>query len=231
MEYELARENPRVQEAVALLTPERRREIEALNEEDWEKWKPEWIEGERFWQFWGIFRACWYCGQFPKPWMKSTVLQHAIAVERFGKPPSPLRILTKNDLVGIELLERIGSALYEADTGSIRRYTIQIDWSHDDPLLKRAFRDLLNLRPKGTRPHKRHTGKRAANPMHKLKQLAAWRLATKAGLSFKEAGQLVDQRRRDCPRDDSFDLLPCYRSPGAWKDAVDAGQKLVRRGY
>jgi hypothetical protein len=125
--------------------------------------------------------------------------------------------------------ERLWHACSSAEY-PIRRYIIEIDWSHDEPILKLALFELLKLRPEGTRPRKRHTGKRAALPLHKFKQLAAWRLATKAGLNYKEAIQLVDQRRRDCPRDDPFDLLPRYRSAGAWKDAVDAGQKLVRRG-
>ena len=238
LRYELAREHPQVQEAMALLTPERRKEIEALAKEDWEKWKPQWVEKESFWSFWPILRACWFCGQFPAPWTTLADTDRAQVVEKCGAPWSPLRILTREELRRIEGMEEMMMKAMEQggykppsaeSTTPIRRYIIEIDWSKDDPLLKPLLLAMLKLRPKGTRPHKRHTGKRAANPMHKFKQLAAWRLATKGWLNFKEASQLIDQRKKDFPKDDPSDLLPCYRSPGAWKDAVDAGQKLVRR--
>jgi hypothetical protein len=114
-------------------------------------------------------------------------------------------------------------------TSPTQRYIIEIDWSFDDPLLKPALLELLNRRPEGTRPRKRHTGKRASSPMHRFKQLAAWRLGAKARLKYKEASQLIERRMSQRPKDDPLDLLPSYKSAGAWKDAVDAGQRLVRR--
>jgi hypothetical protein len=118
-----------------------------------------------------------------------------------------------------------------AEDGSrFRRYIVEIDWSHDDALLKPLLLGLLKLRPEGTQPRKRHTGKRATNPLHKFKQLAAWRLAIKAGLNYKESRQIVDTRRKEHIKEDPFDLLPSYKSAGAWKDAVDAGKQLVKQG-
>jgi hypothetical protein len=49
-------------------------------------------------------------------------------------------------------------------------------------------------------------------------------------LKFKEASQLIDRRKKDRPANDPFDLLPSYKSAGAWKDAVDAGRRIVHPG-
>jgi len=107
LRYELAREETQVQEAVALLTPERRQEIEALAEKDWEKWKPAWVNRERFELFWPILHACWCCVQFPAPWTTLADTDRASAVERFGPPRSPLRILTREELRRIEGMEEM----------------------------------------------------------------------------------------------------------------------------
>jgi hypothetical protein len=236
--YELARESPYINEGMALLSSERRREIEMLTEEDWETWRPDWIDEKRFWQFEPIFDALWRCVEFPKPWMTlpDTVLN--IAVEKYGESPRPVRILTRDEFRRIEDFEQVIAKLYERREerplseerrNPIGRYIIEIDWSKDDPLLKPLLAGLLRLRPEGTRPFKRHTGKRAAEPLHLFKQLAAWRLATKASLNYKEARQLVDARRKEVQENDRFDLLPDYKSAGAWKDAVDAGRRRVKR--
>lgn len=232
--YEVTRERSAVREVMPLLTIERRKEIETLTEGDWKRWKPDWIEKS---QFYSILRACWFCGEFPAPWMALSDTQRATAVEKYGRPAQPLRILTPEELSQIEFMERMLAEVKERlggkqssaeNTFPIRRYVIQIDWSYDDPVLKPALSELLKLRPKGTRPLKRHTGKRSAPPLHKIKQLAAWRLATKAHLNYKEAQQLVDARKKKCPRPGCvLDLLPTYTSAGAWHDAVEAGRKLV----
>jgi hypothetical protein len=237
--HELLRESPDINEGMALLSGERRREIEMLTEEDWEKWTPAWIERERFWQFYPIFRACWCCGEFPEAWMAlSGTMQHSTA-EKYGEPATPVRILTREEFRRIEDFEQVAAKLDEGREkvpsnekrqNPIRNYILQIDWSKDDPLLKPPLARLLKLRPEGTLPRKRHTGKRAAQPLHQFKQLAAWRLATKAGLNYKGAWQLVHLRRKEFPKNDRFDLLPDYKSAGAWKDAVDAGHKFVQRG-
>jgi hypothetical protein len=135
--------------------------------------------------------------------------------------------------------ERLEKSFYEAgkkqppdeNERTTRRYIVEIDWARgDDPQLKPLLLGLLKLRPQGVRPRKHHTGKRATPPAHKFRQLAAWRLTTKAHLNFKDASPLVDQRKKSCPRVDPWDLLPSYASAGAWKDAVDAGAKVARRG-
>jgi hypothetical protein len=249
LKYELAREHPHLQDALALLTPERRGEIECLTEEDWrwtghrrpwyarEGW---WLAGERFWQLYSVIRACWYCGEFPKPWMALSDTHRRTAVERCGEPYSALRILTREELAWIEFREQMTAKVDERtghkpaspDLRPIRRYIVEIDWeSGDDARLKPLLLGLLKLRPEKIGPRKHHTGKRAALPMHKFKQLAAWRLARKAGLNYKDAWRLVDKSKKESPKDDPLDLLPDYKSAGAWKDAVDAGQKLVQQGW
>jgi hypothetical protein len=252
LEYELARENPHLPGALALLTPEWRREIEGLNEGDWD-WnhkshKPPWheregfkVEGERLWEFYAVLRACWYCVEFPKPWMALSAAQHATAVERCGEPYPPLRLLTREQLTRIEECERmLRKAVKHAEDEQVapqqeppvRRYIVEIDWERgDNARLKPLLLGLLKLRPYGIGPRKRHTGKRAAQPIHLFKQLAAWRVGVKAGMNYKEARRLLAERRREFSSDDPMDLLPDYKSAGAWKDAVDAGRKLVQRGW
>jgi hypothetical protein len=238
LSYELGREQPEVSEALALLTAERRRQIEALGPGDWDDWRPEWVEEHRFWKLFDSFWLCWCCQDFPKPWMSLPDTARAGAVERYGEPLAPVRILTREDLTRIEhmaqmVAEALKNRIRPGETeggGTIRRYIVEIDWSRDDPVLKPKLLGLLKLRPEGTRPRKHHTGRAAAVKLHCFRRLAAWRLATKAGLRHKDAQQVIARRQAEFSQPDPFDLLPNYASAGAWKDAVDAGRRLVKRG-
>jgi hypothetical protein len=242
LDYEGAREHSELSRALDLLTPELRKEFASLTREQWDE---RYIEIRRreglqpggknyFPGLVQMLHACWCCSQFPKPWMALSLSQRATAVARHGQPHGPMRILSSEELRRIEESKRMFREMIHSDSQtqpSRCRYIIEIDWAQgDDTVLKPLLLNLLKLRPAGIRPKKRHTGKRAALEMHKLRQLAAWRLAKRAGLNYKEAPQAVEDRRTHCPSDDPYTLLPAYASPGAWKDAVDAGAKLVKRG-
>jgi len=121
------------------------------------------------------------------------------------------------------------------EAGSTKRLIIEVDWAQlDDPDLKRLLISLVNLRPHGIRPSKRFTGKSAAVPFYKLKQLAAWRLSSKARFSYTKAQQVISDRKEGFPKDSTNEselkVYPEYTSAGAWSDAVAAGKKFVIRG-
>jgi hypothetical protein len=244
--YELARESPDLQEALVLLTAERRKEIADLTEADWDwdgtLWAARegcWLPKESFLLLRFILLCCWYCKDFPKPWMGLSEAQWTTAAKRCGEGQRcgerllPLRILTRKQLDRIEQIEKKLSELQiPLPMGEQSRYIVEIDWEHgDDAQLKPLLLRLLDFRPRGIRASKRYTGKRAALGAHRFRQLAAWRLATKAHLNFKDASRLVHQRKKERPCDDPLTLLPSYASAGAWKDAVDAGAGLVRGGW
>lgn len=233
-QYELARESRYLNDALALLTPTRRKEILALSRDDWgEELQLDGVECKQFYRCYDVFFAYWCCPRFPTAWMALRERERGVAVGKYGNPPPPLCVLTRQELTSIENSEQWLMAMnVQVDDASnpYRRYTIRVDWSHDDPILKPLLLELLNLRPEGVKPRKHHTGKRASSPTYKFKQLAGWRLAIKGGLNYKAARQLLDRRQKDFPKNDPSDLLPIYASAGAWKDAVDAGQKYVRRG-
>jgi hypothetical protein len=243
LEYELARERPNLTTFLALLTPEHRKEIEALRASDWE-WngrRPSWMDQEPFFRVGHFLRLLWCCAEFPKPWMALSTSARNRAVERNGPPRQPLRILTKEEVQSREFFEKSVASLLQSGTISlssppaqlrIGRYVIEIDWERaDDAVLKPLLLKLLQLRPPGIGPTKRYTGKRAARGFYKFKQLAAWRLSSRGGFRYKDAWDLIKQRRKEVPKESRFELLPAYNSPGSWKDAVDAGARLVKRGF
>ena len=235
LSHELDRENAHVPEAMALLTLERLAEMENLTAEALDAWCRCWVDQKRFGDLSPVFDAVWRCREFPRPWMCLSHAQRMMAKERCLEP-TVLGVLSRDELRKIEDMCQLWSQITgkpfidDPPNWPVRRYIVQIDWAHDDSLLKPLLLGLLKLRPENIHPHKRHTGKRAGVPWHKLKQLAAWRLAKKAGLSHKQARSLVERRRRDAPHDDPRDVLPSYTSAGAWKGAVDAGARLVKRG-
>ncbi len=240
LDYEQMREHRHIPEASALVTPERLKEIEDVTFDQVHRdaeWKLGWIGREHYEKLEFAFYACRHWQGFPKPWMALCDSARTGNAERWGKPHQPLWIMTRDDLRFVEGLEDHVAKLHGGCADKltqaealrpIRRYIIAIDWSDADALLKPALLALLKLRPEGVGPRKRHTGKGAAAPMHRLKQLAAWRLARQAGLNYKDAQRHIDQRRKECQKYDPNALLPVYGSAGAWKDAVDAGDRIAR---
>lgn len=238
LHYEMMRERTEINELTKVLTPEIRREIRSLHsEEELDRWLAEKSDESTFRRLSGIFWICWCCQGFPKPWMALPAPMRRRALKRYGPPSRPYRILTWEQALEearITIPPKIAGdppRILATEYPTRRYVVIQIDWSAaDDTLLKPVLGELLRMRPERIHPHKRHTGKGAASHMHKFKKLAAWRLATRLGLNYKGAQELIDQRRKEERRNDTEDLLPYYKSAGAWKKAVDAGKRIIKRG-
>lgn len=231
LRYEIMRERLDIDEMTKVLTPEIRHEISNQTTfGEYEKWREEKMSqtpcSKRSKAFW----HCWHFQDFPKPWMAFSNSAQALALERYGQPALLYRILTWSQAMKeARLVPPTESAVKYLNALSEKRYVVEIQWSQaDDVNLRPLLADLLKMRPDGVRPRKRHTGKGAATPLHKFRQLAAWRLAVKWGLCYKEAQQRISERKEELRPKHSEPLLPDYASAGAWKKAVDAGARLIK---
>lgn len=238
--YERQRENPVLPETQHLLTPKNRRKIWSL---DANAFANENLASELFgadqqsYQSFFIVAVCWLCLEFPKPWMALSTKVQNEAARRYKKnrwlyENNFLRVLSTNNLREQEAFEESVRRIFpnsKPNPASPMRFTIELDWARaDDRALKPLLLNLLNLRPAGIHPQKISTGKKATLPVHKLKQIAAYRLKT-AGLNYREAMREIERRRAEYPMPSChLDLLPQYASAGAWSDAVAAGEKLVK---
>jgi hypothetical protein len=94
---------------------------------------------------------------------------------------------------------------------------------HNEKFLVASFeRQLIQLRRKlGMR---RRRGKASAQPWQKLRQLAAYRLH-RAGLRFSAAQKFVADHQKNLPSDNPADVLPTYKSSGAWSKAVASAKE------
>ncbi len=239
--YEQSRESVALARAKQLLTSKNRRRIFGMKANEFgERHLASKIVGTNLaddFQFFHIVAACWLCNEFPKPWMALSGKNWDEAARRYTankwlSENMNFRVLSRAELAKMEDTEewlwRI-SPDKKPNPNSPTRLIIQIDWAKvDDRELKTLLLNLLKLRPDGVQPRKISTGKRAAAQIHKLKQLAAWRLSSKAKLNFQQAHKKVAAYQKAFPVKCDFDLLPNYASAGAWSDAVMAGKKLIR---
>lgn len=190
-----------------------------------------------------VIAGCWLSKKFPASWMSLSDAEREEVSRRFtanehlsGK--LGFRIISRAELARVEAVEDSFKGIFPVTPkgkGSRTRITIEVDWARlDNPNLKWLFAGLVNLRPQGIWPRKRLTGNAAAIPFHKLKQLAAWRLSTKARFSYTKAQQVISDRREGFPMNftnkSEPNVYPEYISSGAWFDAVAAGKKIVIRG-
>jgi len=244
--YEIAREDPKLDDALSLLAHAGRHELQRISKEDWNNENHKWLSGEstsrQFNEYWDIFNACWCCGDFPLPWMGLEPTKRRLAVERFGKR-APARLVTREEFLRSEEIRKLHEQVLK-DLGypvsgdsaedpmvSTRQYIIDVDWSTDDTILGPALlKTVLALRPKGTRPAKLHRGQRARPAAFRFRQIAAYRLGVKGRLRYKDTWELIRQRKKTVPRPDKFKVLPNYDSHGAWNGAVKAGRLLITRG-
>ncbi len=188
-----------------------------------------------------VIAASWLCKKFPTAWMALSESEQDEAARRFTTNESlaairGFRILNPSELAKIEAIEESIRGIFSSSQlghGTTTRIFIEVDWARlDNPVLTRLFSSLVNLRPTGIRPKKRSTGKAATIQFHKLKQLAAWRLSSKARFSFTKAQKVILDREEAFPRNfnHALEIFPKYESSGAWSDAVAAGKKFVIRG-
>ena len=240
--YEQEREDQDLPRAMPLLTPKNRRKIFSLDTNAFAKGNlaSEYLgtKSKEDYKFYCLVAVCWMCMEFPKPWMSLDIEMQNEAAARFKANKrlsgyGTVRVLSRTELATKEDREQTSRTLFpqlnEQQFDSPALHIIQIDWAiADDRALKPLLLGLLQLRPKGIHPRKISTGKRAAVPIHKLKQLAAWRLK-EAGLNHREVLEAIKPRQNRYPLPECrLDLLPKYASAGAWSDAVKAGEKVIR---
>lgn len=238
--YESERENPGLFRAKKLLTADHRKKIYGMDAETFAKHdlvsKNFGTSSKEEDRLFFVIAACWLCISFPKPWMALNQTERDEAARRYSKNislrPNPvLRVLSRSELESIEASEEFDRRCFphwKSPADSPLRHIIQIDWAKaDDRTLNQLLQNLLKLRPPGIRPRKISAGKRVSVPLHKLKQLAAWRLKS-AGHTHKTAKAIVKHRAEKHPMPHCHsDLLPNYNSAGAWSDAVKAGKKVA----
>jgi len=160
LNYELAREEPGLEATLRALSTECRRALEVKRIDGWSVLEWERWFGENWAKHVRVAMALSYCAEFPKPWMSLPRAARERPAEHFGRSNVPFRILTREALEECEeadrsverLNEAVGRKTERSPYGGLmvsptRRYTIELDWSNDDPLLKPILTELLNLRP------------------------------------------------------------------------------------
>ena len=185
--------------------------------------------------------GCWLSNKFPAPWMtlskteQEEAAKRYITNEQFSKKLG-FRIISRKELTSIEAMEESFGRIFPSTPlarDSKTRIIIEVDWARlDNPVLKPLLGKLVELRPPGIWPRRRATGRAMTTPLHKLKQIAAWRLATKAGFSYAKAQKVISDRKELSPRVSEIDsdIFPKYESAGAWSEAVAAGGRFIDRG-
>jgi hypothetical protein len=101
---------------------------------------------------------------------------------------------------------------------------ISFDGKRNEELVK-AFAFWLKEEAKKKRMLKVH-GRASAPHWHRLKQLAAKRLSD-AGLNYKAAWKVIEDREKAVPTPRNDNVFPKYNSAGAWHDAVNAANLFV----
>jgi hypothetical protein len=107
-------------------------------------------------------------------------------------------------------------------------YHLQISFDlHRNEDLVKAFKFWLAQEAKKKRKIAVH-GRASSSKWHRLKQLAAKRLSN-AGLNYKAAMLVIHAREKAMPIDDKHDVLPKYKSAGAWNDAVKEANLIIEK--
>lgn len=114
-------------------------------------------------------------------------------------------------------------------SSELNGYHVKIDFErYKNEELVNAFRSWLKDESKRVRKVPIH-GRASAPRWHRLKQLAARRLA-KLGLSYKDALQTIAERERVAPLPaDLHGVLPKYNSHGAWHDAIKEASQFIEK--
>jgi hypothetical protein len=110
----------------------------------------------------------------------------------------------------------------------IHTFAARIDLRAGKMKINKAFKDFLQKLPKHVR-----VGRAAAKPWHKLKELAAYRLQTEAGLSWEQVKDYIEanKMRHSLVSGHGGSVLPRYASSGAWSDAVNSARALIRKRF
>ena len=125
-------------------------------------------------------------------------------------------------------VEFVSSMLSFPEVGESYGYFLQINFDlHRNEDLVKAFAFWLAQEAKKKRKIAVH-GRASSSKWHRLKQLAAKGLSD-AGLNYKDAMRMIAEREKAAPMDDKHDVLPKYKSAGAWHDAVKEANLIVEK--
>lgn len=114
------------------------------------------------------------------------------------------------------------------NVGESHGYHLEISFDgHRNEDLVKAFAFWLKGEAKKARKVKVQ-GRASSPKWHRLKQLAAKRLSD-AGQNHKDALRLIDERKKIVALDDQNEVLPQYKSPGAWHDAIKEANEMVEK--
>lgn len=190
----------------------------------WETWKLNKTGKLNSGDFSTIYESA-YC-YFPAPF--TWLIQKEYFVIKKEKRPyswvnSPVKIVTLNK----SRLDDISFA-FSKRGGSVKTwgYHLMMDFNAtNNEKLVNQFALWLTREAKKHRT-KNLRGKASSPSWHRLKQLAAKRLAD-GGLNFTRAQDLVREIQQKDTVNGYNDVLPCYASQGAWSDAVKAANLFL----